>query len=173
MENGIPLLVLDKVKIVYLIFIFCLLPESLSMANLLVRMLSQQSASLKQVARMYFSYKTNIFIHSYVLKLEKADVYRLPYLSSSGPGFALLEATRKINFTDTLSQIASGFASGSWDKPVLVAWGISDKYLPQSVAEEFQKGNPGVVKLKLIEGAGHMPQEDWPEKVVDALRLFF
>ncbi|XP_031266922.1 uncharacterized protein LOC116125322, partial [Pistacia vera] len=109
----------------------------------------------------------------YVLKLEKADVYRLPYLSSSGPGFALLEATRKINFTDTLSQIASGFASGSWDKPVLVAWGISDKYLPQSVAEEFQKGNPGVVKLKLIEGAGHMPQEDWPEKVVDALRLFF
>lgn len=25
--------------------------------------------------------------HSYVLKLEKADVYRLPYLSSSGPGF--------------------------------------------------------------------------------------
>lgn len=49
----------------------------------------------------------------------------------------------------------------SWDKPILVAWGISDKYLPQSVAEEFQKGNPDSVKLKLIEGAGHMPQEDW------------
>lgn len=26
---------------------------------------------------------------SYALKLEKADVYRLPYLSSSGPGFGL------------------------------------------------------------------------------------
>ncbi|KAF8392815.1 hypothetical protein HHK36_021052 [Tetracentron sinense] len=26
---------------------------------------------------------------SYVLKLEKADVYRLPYLSSGGPGFGL------------------------------------------------------------------------------------
>ncbi|XP_021736676.1 uncharacterized protein LOC110703221 [Chenopodium quinoa] len=108
----------------------------------------------------------------YVLKLEKADVYRLPYLSSSGPGFALLEAARRTNFREVATQIATGFASGSWDKPILLAWGISDKYLPQSIAEEFQKGNPSVVKLKLIEGAGHMPQEDWPEKVVDALRMF-
>ncbi|XP_059456827.1 uncharacterized protein LOC132186783 [Corylus avellana] len=109
----------------------------------------------------------------YVLKLEKADVYRLPYLASGGPGFALLEAARKVNFRDILSQIAAGFASGRWDKPVLLVWGISDKYLPQSVAEEFQKGNPTTIKLKLIEGAGHMPQEDWPEKVVDSLRVFF
>ncbi|XP_007023283.2 PREDICTED: haloalkane dehalogenase [Theobroma cacao] len=108
----------------------------------------------------------------YVLKLEKADVYRLPYLSSSGPGFALLEAARKINFRDISSQIADGFASGRWDKPILIAWGIADKYLPQSVAEEFQKGNPNSVELELIEGAGHMPQEDWPEKVVDALKRF-
>ncbi|KAH6782023.1 alpha/beta-Hydrolases superfamily protein [Perilla frutescens var. hirtella] len=110
---------------------------------------------------------------AYVLKLEKADVYRLPYLSSSGPGFALLEATKRANFKDINSRVSAGFASGSWDKPILVAWGISDKYLPQSVAEEFQKGNTDAIKLKMIEGAGHMPQEDWPEKVVDALRLFF
>ncbi|CAO2815229.1 unnamed protein product [Amaranthus hypochondriacus] len=109
----------------------------------------------------------------YVLKLEKADVYRLPYLESSGPGFALLEAARRINFKEIATQIAAGFASGSWDKPTLVAWGVSDKYLPQSVAEEFQKSNPSVIKLKLIEGAGHMPQEDWPEKVIEALRFFF
>ncbi|XP_076888033.1 uncharacterized protein LOC143595370 isoform X1 [Bidens hawaiensis] len=109
---------------------------------------------------------------AYVLKTEKADVYRLPYLRSSGPGFALLEAAKRINFRGTASQIADGFASGRWDKPILVAWGISDKYLPQSIAEEFQKGNPSAVTLKLIEGAGHMPQEDWPEKVVDALKYF-
>ncbi|PIN06871.1 putative hydrolase/acyltransferase (alpha/beta hydrolase superfamily) [Handroanthus impetiginosus] len=110
---------------------------------------------------------------AYVLKLEKADVYRLPYLASSGPGFALLEAAKRANFKDINSRVSVGFASGSWDKPILVAWGISDKYLPQSVAEEFQKGNSDVVKLKMIEGAGHMPQEDWPEKVVEALRVFF
>ncbi|KAM3308078.1 hypothetical protein P3S67_009822 [Capsicum chacoense] len=50
---------------------------------------------------------------SYVLKLEKADVYRLPYLSSSGPGFALLEAAKRANLKETASQISSGFASGS------------------------------------------------------------
>ncbi|CAL0335270.1 unnamed protein product [Lupinus luteus] len=109
----------------------------------------------------------------YVLKNEKADVYRLPYLSSSGPGFALLEAARKANFKGTFREIAEGFSTERWDKPILLAWGLSDKYLPQSVAEEFQKGNPTQIKLKLIEGAGHMPQEDWPEKVVDALRMFF
>ncbi|PON90065.1 Epoxide hydrolase-like [Trema orientale] len=109
----------------------------------------------------------------YVLKLEKADVYRLPYLSSGGPGFALLEAARKANFKNISSQIADGFSSGRWDAPILVAWGISDKYLPQSIAEEFREANPSSVKLKLIEGAGHMPQEDWPEKVVDALKVFF
>ncbi|XP_057772804.1 uncharacterized protein LOC130992264 isoform X2 [Salvia miltiorrhiza] len=110
---------------------------------------------------------------AYVLKLEKADVYRLPYLSSSGPGFALLEATKRANFKDINSRVSAGFASGSWEKPILVAWGMSDKYLPQSVAEEFQKGNTDRVQLKVIEGAGHMPQEDWPEKVVGALRVFF
>ncbi|CAE5960032.1 unnamed protein product [Arabidopsis arenosa] len=109
----------------------------------------------------------------YVLKNEKADVYRLPYLSSGGPGFALLETAKKINFGDTLSQIANGFSSGNWDKPTLLAWGIADKYLPQSIAEEFEKQNPQNVKLRLIEGAGHLPQEDWPEKVVAALRAFF
>ncbi|KAK2432438.1 epoxide hydrolase A [Trifolium repens] len=109
----------------------------------------------------------------YVLKNEKADVYRLPYLASSGPGFAILAAARKANFKGTFTEIAEGFATNRWNKPILVAWGLSDKYLPQSVAEEFQNGNPQNIKLKLIEGAGHMPQEDWPEKVIDALRIFF
>ncbi|XP_028556827.1 uncharacterized protein LOC110114351 isoform X2 [Dendrobium catenatum] len=108
----------------------------------------------------------------YVLKLEKADVYRLPYLASSGPGFALLEAARKANFRDILNRITTGLSSANWSKPILVAWGASDKYLPISEAEAFQKTNPEAIQLKVIEGAGHMPQEDWPEKVVEALRRF-
>jgi pimeloyl-ACP methyl ester carboxylesterase len=59
------------------------------------------------------------------------------------------------------SRIKFGCCYYRWNKPILVAWGLSDKYLPQSVAEEFQNGNPQNIKLKLIEGAGHMPQEDW------------
>ncbi|KAK4375465.1 hypothetical protein RND71_006142 [Anisodus tanguticus] len=106
---------------------------------------------------LYNSFKTDIAV--YVLILFHSN--------------ALLEAARKSNFNEMAIRISSGFSSGSWDKPILVAWGISDKYLPQSVAEEFQRGNPRSVELKLIEGAGHMPQEDWPEKIVDALRVFF
>ncbi|KAK8952949.1 hypothetical protein KSP40_PGU015702 [Platanthera guangdongensis] len=108
----------------------------------------------------------------YVLKLEKADVNRLPYLASSGPGFALLEAARKADFRDILNRIATGFSSPNWNKQVLLAWGASDKYLPVSEAEAFEKANPEAVRLHVIEGAGHMPQEDWPEKVVEALRRF-
>ncbi|XP_057534038.1 uncharacterized protein LOC130812534 isoform X2 [Amaranthus tricolor] len=132
-----------------------------------------QDSSIWRIHKPECYYGRAVHRRSYVLKLEKADVYRLPYLESSGPGFALLEAARRMNFKEVATQIAAGFASGSWDKPTLVAWGISDKYLPQSVAEEFQKSNPSVIKLKLIEGAGHMPQEDWPEKVIEALRFFF
>lgn len=108
----------------------------------------------------------------YVLKDEKADVYRLPYLSSSGPGFALLEATRKAPFKDMSSRIASGFSSGRWDIPVLVAWGKSDKYLPPLEVETFQKNNVTTITVDMLEGAGHLPQEDWPEKVVGSLKRF-
>ena len=38
---------------------------------------------------LFFVDNLSFFLDSYVLKLEKADVYRLPYLSSSGPGFGL------------------------------------------------------------------------------------
>ncbi|RVW92032.1 hypothetical protein CK203_037103 [Vitis vinifera] len=69
---------------------------------------------------LFFVDNLSFFLDSYVLKLEKADVYRLPYLSSSGPGFGLyftfaltlLEAARKANFKDIASQVAAGFASG-------------------------------------------------------------
>ncbi|KAJ3704714.1 hypothetical protein LUZ61_008419 [Rhynchospora tenuis] len=107
----------------------------------------------------------------YVLKNEKADVYRLPYLSSGAPGFALLEAAKKANFGDILGRISSGFSSSSWDKPILLVWGLSDKYLPLSEAEALQKGNPDAVQIKQIEGAGHMPQEDWYLKIYSSSKV--
>ncbi|GLJ43362.1 hypothetical protein SUGI_0900830 [Cryptomeria japonica] len=108
----------------------------------------------------------------YVLKNEKADVYRLPYLSSSGPGFAILEAARKAPFKDLSSRISNGFSSGRWDIPILVAWGMADKYLAPVEAETFKQNNVSIVTVNLLEGAGHLPQEDWPEKVVDSVKRF-
>lgn len=109
----------------------------------------------------------------YVLELDDADVYRLPYLDSSDPGFSLLESTRKAPVKDLTARIARGFASSSWQVPTIVAWGEADKYLPKSEAEEFAKSNPDVIKTAMLSGAGHLPQEDWPEKVVEAIDGFF
>lgn len=110
---------------------------------------------------------------TYVLDLNDADVYRLPYLDSSDPGFALLECTRKASFKDLSAQIETGFSSGRWTIPTLVAWGKTDKYLPVSEAETFAKKNADIIQVQLLDGAGHMPQEDWPEKVIEALTRFF
>ncbi|MCO5588404.1 hypothetical protein L7F22_042360 [Adiantum nelumboides] len=98
---------------------------------------------------------------TYVLDLNDADVYRLPYLDSSDPGFALLESTRKAPLKDLLTRIEAGFSSGRWNVPTLVAWGVTDKYLPSSEAENFGKRNADVIQVQLLEGAGHLPQEDW------------
>lgn len=109
---------------------------------------------------------------TYVLDLNDADVYRLPYLDSSDPGFALLESTRKAPLKNLTARIEAGFSSGRWNVPTLVAWGISDKYLSSSEADNFAKRNADVIQVQLLEGAGHIPQEDWPEKVVEALTRF-
>ncbi|MCO5605230.1 hypothetical protein L7F22_059410 [Adiantum nelumboides] len=109
---------------------------------------------------------------TYVLDLNDADVYRLPYLDSSDPGFALLASTRKAPLKDLTTRIETGFSSGRWNVPTLVAWGVTDKYLPSSEAEKFGKRNADVIQVQFLEGAGHLPQEDWPEKVVEALTKF-
>jgi pimeloyl-ACP methyl ester carboxylesterase len=49
----------------------------------------------------------------------------------------------------------------SWKVPMTVAWGMSDKHLPKSEAENFVKRNPSVLKAAMLDGAGHLPQEDW------------
>ncbi|KAJ7560501.1 hypothetical protein O6H91_04G132500 [Diphasiastrum complanatum] len=107
----------------------------------------------------------------YVLELDDADVYRLPYLDSSAPGFSLLAATRKAPIKDLASRIANGF-SESWNVPTIVLWGEADKYLPSSEAVNFANSNRDVINQVILDGAGHLPQEDWPEKVAEGLNSF-
>lgn len=109
----------------------------------------------------------------YVLELDDADVYRLPYLDTSEAGFALLEAVRKAPLKDLSKRISEGFAAGRWTVPTVVGWGEKDKYLPQSEATEFAATNPSAITARILDGAGHLPQEDWPEKVVDTLNAHF
>jgi pimeloyl-ACP methyl ester carboxylesterase len=60
----------------------------------------------------------------------------------------------------------------SWKIPTLVVWGATDKYLSTSEAERFSEKNADVISVRILEGAGHMPQEDWYTLPFLRLELF-
>jgi len=100
---------------------------------------------------------------------EDLDVYRRPFLRSSSSGRSLFIAVRNLQLSKALAEIESGFTN--WDKPTLLAWGMSDPWLSVDMAETLasQLSDADLVKLEEV---GHYAQEDWPEKVTDALIPF-
>jgi len=100
----------------------------------------------------------------YVVKDEDLDVYRRPFLKSSEAGRALFAAVQNLRLSQTTAEIEQGFQS--WRKPVLVGWGMRDRWLPLSLAEAFVKAAPGAQLIQLPD-VGHYPQIDWPNKVTE------
>lgn len=97
------------------------------------------------------------------------DVYRRPFLKSSDAGRSLLATLRNLKLQTATAAIESGFSS--WERPILVGWGMSDPWLPFSMAESFSKAVPDA-ELVQLEKVGHYPQEDWCEKVNEILLPF-
>lgn len=97
------------------------------------------------------------------------DVYRRPFLKSSDAGRSLLATIRNLQLPQVTATIETGLQQ--WEKPILLAWGDRDPWLPISVAEQFSRTLPDAAMDKL-EGVGHYPQEDWHEKVSEALLTF-
>jgi pimeloyl-ACP methyl ester carboxylesterase len=97
------------------------------------------------------------------------DVYRRPFLKSSDAGRALLAIVKNLQLSKAMAELESGYAN--WQFPTLVAWGMRDPWLPFSMAESFAKQVKNV-ELVQLEEVGHYPQEDWHEKVNDALLTF-
>jgi len=60
---------------------------------------------------------------------------------------------------------------GELDLPVLVLWGRDDGYIPVAKAHELSAAIPGA-ELQIVDGAGHLIQEDAPEQVVQLLTPF-
>lgn len=100
---------------------------------------------------------------------QDLDVYRRPFLKSSDAGRALLATIRSLNLEQSTAEIESGLRQ--WRHPVLIAWGDRDPWLPLNIAQEFAQSLPEAEFIKLEE-VGHYPQEDWHEKVSDALLSF-
>lgn len=105
----------------------------------------------------------------YRVEDKDLDVYRRPFLRSSDAGRALLATVQNLQLKQTTAEIERGLQG--WTKPVLVAWGDRDPWLPLTIAEQFTRSLPDGEFIKLEE-VGHYPQEDWHEKVSDALLTF-
>ncbi|HIK46099.1 MAG TPA: alpha/beta fold hydrolase [Leptolyngbyaceae cyanobacterium M65_K2018_010] len=97
------------------------------------------------------------------------DVYRRPFLKSSDVGRALLATVRRLEVPAVSRAIAQGLSR--WDHPTLLLWGLSDPWLPVSLAESCL-ATLAQGELKTLDEVGHYAQEDWAEKVAAALCTF-
>jgi len=100
---------------------------------------------------------------------EDLDVYRRPFLKSSDAGRSLLATVQNLQLATATTEIVTGFKT--WHQPTLVLWGIKDPWLSLDIAKTFVKSVPDADLIPL-DGAGHYPQEDWHEKVSEALLPF-
>ena len=105
----------------------------------------------------------------FVVKDEKLDVYRRPYLKTSAVGRALMVTTKNLKLAKTMPEIESGLKS--WSKPTLVIWGMLDPWLAAEPVEQLIKTNSQLELIKLPE-AKHYPQEHWPEEIGEILIPF-
>lgn len=105
----------------------------------------------------------------YKLAISDCEVYRRPQMLSGDAGFSLAAATRGLAMKATFSELAK---LKDWNKPIGVAWGLDDKYLKLSVAENFIKNVCPQAELTKLEGAGHYAQEDFAERLAENLNLF-
>ncbi|MGA7937109.1 MAG: alpha/beta fold hydrolase [Kovacikia sp.] len=105
----------------------------------------------------------------YRVEDKDLDIYRRPFLKSSDAGRALLATVQNLQLKQAMAEIESGFRA--WAGPILIAWGDRDPWLPMSHAQQFSASLADAELVKLEE-VGHYPQEDWHEKVSDALLTF-
>lgn len=105
----------------------------------------------------------------YVVEDKDLDEYRRPFLKSSSAGRCLQATIQGLKLKASTQEISKGLKS--MDKPVLLAWGDRDPWLPIEQVQDFVKTLPDG-KLVALEEVGHYPQEDWHEKVTEALLPF-
>ncbi|MBI4729592.1 MAG: alpha/beta fold hydrolase [Acidobacteria bacterium] len=55
--------------------------------------------------------------------------------------------------------------------PMLLLWGSEDRLVPRAVGEHWAREIPGA-ELQVLDGAGHNPQLEAPERVAGCLRAF-
>ena len=105
----------------------------------------------------------------YTVSDEALEVYRKPFLKSSDVGRSLQSTVKNLQLASVMTDIDQGFKD--WQRPTLILWGTADKWLPVSLAKNFVKTLSDGELIELEE-TGHYGQEDWAEKVSEAMVPF-
>jgi pimeloyl-ACP methyl ester carboxylesterase len=105
----------------------------------------------------------------YRIEDKDLDIYRKPFLKSSAPGRALLTTIKNLQLETVMNEIYTGFKT--WEKPILVQWGMIDPWLSVDIAESFVNGKPNAELIKL-NNVGHYPQEHYHEVILEDLLSF-
>lgn len=96
--------------------------------------------------------------------------YTKPFANSTQRNGALAFARSLLKDQDWFDELWSKKQSIS-SKPTLLIWGLRDPVIKPYHLEKFQSGFKNAQTVKL-ESCGHFPQEEEPEKVIEALHNF-
>lgn len=97
------------------------------------------------------------------------DAYRQPFLKSSSAGRSLMSTVRNLQLKQSMAEIESGFQQ--WQQPILIVWGMTDPWLPLSMAQSFTNSIKQA-ELTQLQKVGHYPQEHYHEEILTDLLPF-
>lgn len=105
----------------------------------------------------------------YQISDRDLDAYRQPFLKSSSAGRSLMYAIRNLQMPSAMAEIEAGFKQ--WQYPTAIIWGMTDPWLPPTMAQNFADAIKHSEFIKLAE-AGHYPQEHYHDVVLESLLPF-
>lgn len=105
----------------------------------------------------------------YRIEDQDMDIYRRPWIKSSDAGRALMATLQNLQLSQVTVEIETGL--NQWDQPLLMAWGIRDPWLSIEPVQTIARSHK-TAEFVALEEVGHYPQEDWHEKVSEALVTF-
>lgn len=98
---------------------------------------------------------------------EEVEMYAAPLRTAAGK-HAIIHSARQI-MPERLEEISARYASITM--PTLIGWCDYDRIVPLDVGLKLRRTLPNA-QLKIIEGCGHMPQEEQPEATLGAIQGF-
>lgn len=98
---------------------------------------------------------------------EEVEMYAAPLRTAAGK-HAIIHSARQI-IPEGLEELSQRYRSIA--APTLIAWCDHDRIVPLDVGLKLRRTLPDA-QLKIIEGCGHMPQEEQPEATLGLIQGF-